>query len=752
VPESNYFSGVRRFAPLFLVVAAWAGGGCQPKPASAGGAKTPSAQEINPIAVPDDAFAGSVHKLLRDGKSSPERLSLLAGVVSRQLDHAGERFVARQQDRGLASLSGAFLLVRTGEFRMEMVKGREQTIAAALSFVAPRGDEGRTVAFLTMQDSLLPPGTPALKDNQEHLSALKEWMRDTRGGTSLEALGSLERVYALRSLVEPTAESLATAREATMRWMHAALRMSGERKAGSPRPRREDALEAFRAIHSGAETIAALHLRSGDGIGASADFERTPAELRPQSLGDRLDRVANGGDATAWRELLAWLWNPERKDSPPPGDEPELAIDPNLLKAALFGTAIEAYRLDPTVPDVAMALATLLVQLGMPEAAPLVLADAAVTRPNAAVLSGSMGLVLQALTRESEADDTASARRIYASSEPLLTLASKPEWRGRVEPSAARLRFAMGTIETRAGNLAVAKPLLESSVALEPTIEAYLALAAIDRQAGKADAALGHLSRALAAPEARQNLLSATEAHLLGFEIQKDLGRADKANASLASALVSTLEARKRASNPLSKGQAERLLARVLFRFSDAAGAARATERAFVAAGQDKRELAATVLDAAQRAFLKKDVAAARAAVNRGLAGELPDDDLVYAALWLLFTEKDTKARSDGTASKALASIKDDGRWSSRLSLWGLGRMKDADLVAAARTVGQKTEASFYTALSRKVAGDGAADIALAEVAKSPAIDLVEVQLARDLLAGPSRFSNGPTPAGVAIP
>ena len=60
--------------------------------------------------------------------------------------------------------------------------------------------------------------------------------------------------------------------------------------------------------------------------------------------------------------------------------------------------------------------------------------------------------------------------------------------------------------------------------------------------------------------------------------------------------------------------------------------------------------------------------------------------------------------------------------------------------------------ASFYTALSRKIAGDAAADKTLAEVAQSPAIDLVEVQLARDLLAGPSRFANGPKPAGVAIP
>jgi hypothetical protein len=66
--------------------------------------------------------------------------------------------------------------------------------------------------------------------------------------------------------------------------------------------------------------------------------------------------------------------------------------------------------------------------------------------------------------------------------------------------------------------------------------------------------------------------------------------------------------------------------------------------------------------------------------------------------------------------------------------------------------MGQKTEATFYISLSRKVAGDVAADKTLAEVAKSPAIDLVEVRLARDLLAGQSRFANTPPPAGVSIP
>jgi cellulose synthase operon protein C len=730
--------------------------GCRAGGAAPSG-KTAAAQgAVNVTAVPDEVFAASLHKLLREGKSTPERLGLLVGVVARQLAHAKDRFAAGQQERGLASINGAFYLVRAGEFRNEMLVGAEPALASAIAVIAPRGDEARAVAFLGMQNGLIAPGTPARRDNDEHMAALRTWMRDIRRDNGLASMGDEQRVQATRSLVEPTAESLRAAREATIQWIERALKMNDERRAGPIRPRREDALEAFRVFRSGAESLAALYLRHGDAAGALTDIERTAArKITPPSLYERLDRAANGGDATAWRDLLAWLWNPERKDSPGPRNaenDPELAVEASLLKAALFGTAIEAYRLDPTSTDVAAALATLLVQLGLPEGAPLVLADAVVAHPEPALLSNSLGLVFQTILREDEADDSAAARRVYAAAEPLLKLATRPEWKGRLEPGPGRVKLAMGTIETRAGNLTAAKPLLESSVQLDPTVDAHITLAAIERQAGRPQAALEQLTRALATAEAKQHPRAAGEAHLNTFEVLKDLRASDKANAALASALTSSLDARRRAKDAVAKVHAERLLARVLFRFSDTAGATRATERAFVYAGQDKRELAATVLESAQRAFLKKDIAAARTAVTRGLAGELADDDLVYAALWLLFTEKETKTRTDGTAGRALASIKDDGRWPGRLSAWALGKLKDGDLIASARTMGQKTEASFYTALTRKIAGDGAAAKTLAEVANSPAIDLVEVRLARDLLAGPSRFADTPPPAGTPIP
>jgi hypothetical protein len=175
--------------------------GCRAQ-GTAGGAKTAASQgAVHVTAVPDDAFAPSLHKLLRDGKSSPERLGLLAGVVARQLSHAKERFAAGQQERGLASINGAFYLVRAGEFRNEMLSGAEPALASAIAVIAQRGDEARAVAFLTMQNGLIAPGTPARRDNDEHMAALRTWMHDIRQTDGLSAIGEEQRIKATRSLV-----------------------------------------------------------------------------------------------------------------------------------------------------------------------------------------------------------------------------------------------------------------------------------------------------------------------------------------------------------------------------------------------------------------------------------------------------------------------------------------------------------------------------------------------------------------------
>ena len=58
-------------------------------------------------------------------------------------------------------------------------------------------------------------------------------------------------------------------------------------------------------------------------------------------------------------------------------------------------------------------------------------------------------------------------------------------------------------------------------------------------------------------------------------------------------------------------------------------------------------------------------------------------------------------------------------------------------------------EAAFYTAMARKAAGDPSAEQRLRQVAGAPVIDLLEVQLARDLTAPRVRAD---LPGGVQLP
>ena len=84
---------------------------------------------------------------------------------------------------------------------------------------------------------------------------------------------------------------------------------------------------------------------------------------------------------------------------------------------------------------------------------------------------------------------------------------------------------------------------------------------------------------------------------------------------------------------------------------------------------------------------------------------------------------------------------------------WGRGKLSDAELVAQAQDRVERTEASFYVAMSRRARGDQAAYTELAKVAKSEAVNLVEIGIARDLVALHSGAETGiRLPASVELP
>ena len=163
--------------------------------------------------------------------------------------------------------------------------------------------------------------------------------------------------------------------------------------------------------------------------------------------------------------------------------------------------------------------------------------------------------------------------------------------------------------------------------------------------------------------------------------------------------------------------------------------------------------MAATVLDAARRALTHGDLAAARSATQRAVEAGLPSEDLVYVAVWLQLIERKLKVPSDGTAEEAYAAIDEASGWPAKLRGWARGKLSDDELLASAKDRAQRTEAVFYAAMARHVGGGGDALPRLAEVAQSEAIDLVEVTIARDLVAMQGKsMLDFKLPPNVAVP
>ncbi|HHH28063.1 MAG TPA: hypothetical protein ENK57_06930 [Polyangiaceae bacterium] len=384
----------------------------------------------------------------------------------------------------------------------------------------------------------------------------------------------------------------------------------------------------------------------------------------------------------------------------------------------------------------------------MPEAAPLVLADALGPQPSAVSLSAVTSTIAEALSLQYQANTLGTARRIFAASEPVLALADADDYRGRLNPSAAQLRQLMAGIELRSGHVEAARPLLIESLKVEPTVWGYTMLATLERQLGKHDDALAHVDRAEKLPGARRLPLDVVDAKLLRFEIYRDEGSTERANAALDQALNLALAHRKHGATK-DKVRAERLLARVLDGYGRRGEALRALERAMDLAERNREILGATVLSTIGRALVYKDVRAARAALQTGIKAGVESDDLVYGALWLMFLEKELGEAPDGKVERVLLEAIHREGWTAHLARWARGMTDDDALRNVAESFTEKVEAEFYIAMKARADGRESADAELRKIAESPLIDLMEVQIARDLLAPESKVE---LPQQVRVP
>jgi hypothetical protein len=288
-------------------------------------------------------------------------------------------------------------------------------------------------------------------------------------------------------------------------------------------------------------------------------------------------------------------------------------------------------------------------------------------------------------------------------------------------------------------------------VRAEPNLESLMTLSAIERQRD-GSAALTTLDRAVELAKAENDPHAEADALNMKFEVYRDHGDAEHAAKMLDAALSRAIDAQRgaRQGGP-ALARSERLLARILEHYDDHPATRRATERAYEASSSDPTQLTATVLDSARRALTHADLGAARRAAQRAVAAGLGSEDLVYVALWLQLVERKLNVPSDGTVEEAYAGVDENSGWPARLRAWARGKLSDQDLASAARTASEKTEANFYSAMLKLQAGaDSSKD--LERVAQSPAIDLVEVSIARDLLARGKSVPDYKLPANVKLP
>jgi len=731
---------MRRLTLVLTLVLAPLAGACGPG-AEGGGSKLPNeGRTAATVEVSDDAFAGAVRDLFTAAPRSQERQTRLEGVLARQMDRADALFHKKSAERGLAAVKGALYLARMGDLTPTTLGPHGvSALNAAVKELSQRGDEGRSRALYEILLRIAPPAQQA--DVRGHLDALSAWTKDghvleldSGADAGMDPTSDAQRVALSRALLEPSQAALDDATNATIAWFLAAMHPQASWT-------RWDRVERARAIQSAASTILALHVRDDDPRGAldALDKDDRLRQTAPRHLYAAVAGVADKQDGEHWREVLdALLPTEEGEDDP--------IIDRDLLAASLATAAAEAYRADATALKPALTLAELLQSFGMGEASPAVLVATCRAHPEELALDQALFITQRALEAATDADDFAAARRTYRAAEPILAIAEQAKVALKTPP--ARVRGTMGEIELREGYLDVARDLLKRATAAEASPVLLLDLARIERHDGDLASATAHLK---AATVAASDPAMRGEIALVSSDILLAQGDAEGARRQLGDALKGLIAVRNNR-EPAERARIERTIARIDDRFGLAKNADEALQRALEAAPHDKGQLAATLAVMGSRALVRDDLAAARDALRRAVGADLGEDDLVYFALWERAVERQQHAATDGVADRVFASIGTDGTWASALAAFALGRINGDALVAAAQSPSKKAEATFYVALDRRSKGDRAgADEGLKLVATGAGVDLIEAELARQMLA-PRAPLNPPASLAVAKP
>ena len=708
-----------------------------------GCAKTPQITAVAPsdvsnapaTAIEDDDFSRQAHLLLLStNRDLPNKL-LLAGVVQYQLTRADKLFRAGHTQQAEDVVIGALLLLRHDDELLSATRGQGSALLEAAHAAARSGDAGRAQSLYELTRMVSEDPT-ILKDVDEHIAALKTWNHSTRGATTLEQIGEKTRRSLSRSVVDPRADAYLTARDDIIAWITAALTSSAGERDPTSRAERDLAMEAYKAIRTGAPAMIALNLRQGTPAAAITALENAELDRAlPPAVRALLEETTSKNNPEAWLELFRQL------DGIRKAGGTETQLPKYVSDGATLWAAIGLYRSSPGVIEHAMPLGMTLVEFGMPEVASSLLAQNTNQETSPEALAWCLSLVSRGLIELSGTDQLNAARRSYSEASPLLVLADKQS----NAVGAARARFLMASLEARHGFVEQALPLLEASLGQEPSAEVLLRLARLQSQQGQKQEARLHLDWAIRQAQKSGNLLAESQAEEALFRSLRQSGESNEAKKALDRSLKRIIVRKNMQVSPRHAASLERQLARVLEYYGDDQVVRKAYARALEASRPDPAELEMTLTDMARSALTSGDVRLGRLATQSALDFGLPAENSVYIALWGQLLEKRTHSKRHGANQEVLTRAKHTNRWIASLRKWGLGELPSSELKKHAQGIPEQVESDFYGSLN----GTRIDKKLLAQVARSPATELIEVKIAQDLIFDKKKR---PLPQDITLP
>jgi len=691
-------------------------------------------------------FPRALGELLRTDDRSQKTKLLLAGIVQYQLSRAQGLFEKGFSEEGEDVVTGALLLLRHDDELLSATRNQALPLVQAGHAAARMGDAGRAAALYQL--ALSTTSDAQLKaELKGHLAAIKVFSNSVTGSDALLSLGEQTRSALSQSVVHPSAPNYVLAKDSIVSWMRAAL-TSAELDADTATAHQRDvALEAYRAVKTGAPAMVALNVRQGAPLAAVDALREAGLERAlPPGYISMLESTVQDDSAEAWLTLFRQF---EELRSEEPS---ELTLPRYVNDGAAFWAALGLYRHGGGRLEYAMPLAMTLVEFGIPEVASLVLAKNLSTSTRSDALVWSLTLVLRGLLELSRTDQLLAARRSYQAAQPLFDRAETQL--GETGPDPARAQGLMAALEVRHAHLAEARVLLLDAQRISVQPHTSLRLGHIERHLGKRAEATRLYQEAVNLAQKSGDLLLESEAELAQFVLLRDADQRDAATGALGLALTRALVLQHMAPSSVTGPQIERHLAGLLQYYAASQELLATYQRAVEQSRTSLGELEMTLTDMARAALTLGDLRLGSSAASEAIKLGLAPENAIYIALWYQLLQRQLGQPSDGVSRQIFEQAGRARGWLGTLRRFGLGELSPEQLVALASSAVEKTEAAFYALLAQAKPGDARWESELARVAGSEAIDLIEVRMAADLLDRARRAPafGLPLPDGLKLP